>query len=91
MKIPFTINQAFNIVLIIALLFVSLCSKPTIIVNKGITPNELNYALQAQKEKILQDIDLKIEKDAFTKIENIDSLMAIKRLRDSLRTIALGR
>lgn len=92
MKIPKpTINHAINIVLIIALLFSTLCSNPVVIVNGGITQDELNNALERQKEQMLQDIDLKIEQNAFKNIQKIDSLMSDIDIRDSLRRAVFGR
>lgn len=91
MKLPKpTLHQLTSLVLITALLFSTLCSNPTIVVNRGISQDELNNALEKQKESMLQDMDLKIENNAFQNIEKIDSLMSIKHLRDSLRGAAFG-
>lgn len=86
-----TINHVVNIVLIIALLFSTLCSNPTVTVNSGVSTEYLNHALKTQKEAILQQVELKIEENAFKNIEKVDSLMSNIELRDSLRSAVFGR
>ena len=61
MKLPITFDRLVNIVLLIALLFVTLCSNPTVIVNEGITEGEFNYRvkvieLQNQNKNLQNDI-----------------------------------
>lgn len=50
MKLPFTFERALMLALIIAVLFLSLCSSPTVIVNEGISEDEFNYRLKVLKQ-----------------------------------------
>jgi len=44
-----TIDKLFNICLILAVLFLSLCSKPSVTVNEGISEEEYLYRLEVFK------------------------------------------
>ena len=49
MRLPITFQQFTNIVLIGVILFLTLCSKPTVIVNEGISEDEYQYRLEVFK------------------------------------------
>lgn len=83
-----TINHLLNIVLITALLFSTLCSNPTVIVKSGVSTEHLNHALKTQKEAILQQVELKIEENAFKNIDNIRIAIGDTSKREDLRAIA---
>ena len=46
MKLPITFQQFTNIVLIGIILFLTLCSKPTVIINEGISEEEFKYRIK---------------------------------------------
>jgi hypothetical protein len=87
MKKP-TLSEILNIVLIIALIFVSMCSRPKVEVTTGVQPYMIEYALKQQKERLIQQFEKKIQDEALKNIDDIDSLMRIKHIRDSLRSVA---
>lgn len=91
MKLPITFQQLANIFFIGVILFLSLCSSPTVEVKTGLDEKQVEVLLLKQREEITQEFDLKIENNAFNNIEKIDSVMSDLSLRDSLRTIAFGR
>lgn len=84
-KIEDLIKGAFIILIV---LYITHCGKDSVIVQKGHTDKEMEYALEVQKESILREIDKQKEDEAFKNISRIDSLMRYKSIRDSLRAEA---
>lgn len=73
------INKVVNVILIaLGVFYVTHCGKDSVIVQKGYTDKEMEYALEVQKESILREIDKQKEDEAFKNIDSVDVI-----LRDS--------
>ena len=49
MKLPITFDRLVNFILLGVVLFLSLCSSPTVTINEGISEEEYNYRLEVFK------------------------------------------
>lgn len=88
MKLPITFDRASNIILLGAVLFLSLCSSPTVIVSEGVSPEKLNHALETQREEIIREFNNNARNEAYKIMDSVHILLGDTTNYGSLRTIA---